>query len=46
MKNKYLEPELEKITIITSIMENIDLSKPEDEAHIGHDDDTSDDIGG
>ena len=46
MKKEYMEPELEKLTIVTSLMSNVRLSIGEDEAHIGSDEDENENIGG
>lgn len=40
MKKKYLEPELEKLVIVTQLMgDNVVLSDPEYSSHTGNDDD-------
>ena len=42
MKKKYLEPELEKLVIVTQLMgENVVLSDPEHGKHTGTDNDDS-----
>ena len=42
MKKKYLEPELEKLVIVTQLMgDNVVLSDPEYSSHTGTDDDDS-----
>lgn len=46
MKKEYFEPEFDKLTIITSLMSNIDLSTGEDDKHIGYDGDENENIGG
>lgn len=43
MKKKYLEPELDKLVIVTQLMgDHVVLSNPEYDAHIGQDDDDGD----
>ena len=46
MKKDYMEPEFEKLIIVTKLMSDVVLSDGEYDTHIGIDDDDNENIGG
>ena len=46
MKKDYMEPEFEKLIIVTKLMSDVVLSDGEYDTHIGNDDDENENIGG
>lgn len=45
MKKDYMEPEFEKLIIVTKLMSDVVLSDGEYDTHIGNDDDENENIG-